>query len=339
MRKALLLLLLSLAAAVAAPLAALAQGSDTRLAPSPAVQCLTPSPSEGGVPEFPFGPWKRGERGRVLAEFVFSGPDLAPAVTIVESEGDPELVAAVKTHARRLRVPCMAPGDELVRLRQDFAFEPDRRSAIFGRPVDLEDAARRVQMRCMARPSGSPAPEYPRWARRENVQGNVVAQLRFIGPDLPPEVKTHTVGRSMGRLAQDIEPWLAQMRMPCHAGRGPVTTLLTLVFRLESDVAGFRDLTFGQFLGLIKGLDTMSVDFDTREMGCPFDIQLHYLQPLLPNSVGQVGSVNPRREPLLDWLSTLVLDLNARQLEAAFGDRAKLTVPCGKLQLNPKEKS
>ena len=84
----------------------------------------------------------------------------------------------------------------------------------------------------------------------------------------------------------------------------------------------------------------MSVDFNTREMGCPFDIQLHYLQPLTAQqrgarSAASTRGANPCWTGCPRWCSTSMRGNS----QAAFGDRAKLTVPCGKLQLNPKEKS
>ncbi len=72
-------------------------------------------------------------------------------------------------------------------------------------------------------------------------------------------------------------------------------------------------------------------------MGCPFDVKLRYLKPDLPNDVGEVGSTDAARKPLLAWLAQAELDLKSEQRAAVFGDVVGFTVPCVKLDLKPDE--
>lgn len=316
-----------------------AQAPDVQLAPSRVVACLTPPVARRGEPEYPFAPWKRGEGGRVLVELVFAGPDLAPEVAVIESQGDDALVQAVKAHVATFRTPCAEAADLPVRLRQDYVFTSDKRKVSWTAPADAADPARRRVLKCMAAKDGSKGPEYPPWARRNEAQGSVLAKLRFTAPDQPPEVSTYAASRAMKQMAQDaVMPWAARLRLPCMEGAA-VESVVTFVFRLDNAAFGFRNIGFLQFLRMAKNLEQPGAAFDTPSMGCPFDVRLQYLQPFFPNRVGQVGEAAAPRQPLLDWLSTLELELGLGQQDAVLGDTVTLTVPCIKIDFNPKEKT
>lgn len=314
-----------------------AQGMDVQLAPSAAVACMTPPVAQRGEPEYPFDPWKRGEGGRVLVELIFTGRDLRPEFKLIRNEGDDALVNAVEKHVATLRVPCLDDADIPLRLRQDYVFEPDRRQVSWTAPVDAADGQRRLQLKCMAANDGSKGPDYPVWARREGVAGNVLVALRFTGPDRAPTLTPYAGSRVMRRMAAtSIEPWAQKLRLPCMAR--PVDAVVVFKYRLEGDPAfGFKNISFMQWLRSVKGLDQMHVSFDTGQMGCPFDVKLNYRQPHLPNLVGQLGEPDARRERLLEWFSQHVLDLRSEQLDAVLGDDATFTVPCIKIDLKPKE--
>lgn len=331
------LLLVGLAASAAA---ARAQSPDVQLAPSRVVECLTPPVAQRGEPEYPFAPWKRGEGGRVLVELIFTGTALEPEVKVIENQGDDTLVKAVQAHVAAFRTPCAEANDLPVRLRLEYVFAPDQRKAVWTTPADMADPARRRVLKCMAAHDGSKSPNYPIWARMAQAQGRVLAKLRFTAPDRPPEVTVHAAGRDMQRMAADaVEPWIAKLRLPCMEGAA-VESIVAFVFRMEdSPPFGFANISFVRFLRLAKNAEQPGAVFDTQTMGCPFDIRVNYRQPHFPNAVGQVGDAMPTRQPLLDWLSTLVLDFKPRQLDAVLGDTATLTIPCAKIDLTPKEKS
>lgn len=318
-----------------------AQASDVQLAPSPAVTCLTPAAAERGEPEYPFAPWKRGEGGEVQVELIFTGATLAPKVKVLKRQGDEELVSAVKAHVARFRVPCIEARDVPVRLRQTYVFVPDKRRISWSAPDDLADAARGEMLRCMAANDGSKAPVYPAWARYQGVQGNLLLQLRFTAPDKPPTVTLYAASRATKDLGKEVEKWARKLRLPC-LGDQAVDTVVTYKFRFEGEPPpGFRPLEFRQFLGMVKPGERLQARFDTRDMGCPFEVALIYRQPYLPNVVGEPGEPGesrPERRAFLAWLSTLELDLNPRQVDATLGDTARISIPCINIDIQPKEK-
>jgi hypothetical protein len=324
----------------AAPWAA-AASTGPQLATSPAVDCLTPAEPQRGTPEFPFTPLKNREAGQVAIELEFTAASRAPEVRVLAQEGDAEFLKSVKAHVAKFRVPCMQEGDGPVRLRQTYVFthKDDQREVFWTRPADRADDLRSQQLACMAATDGSTKPDYPDWARRGEVEGNILARLLFTAPDQAPQVTLYAATRALRDLAKTVEAWASKLRMPCLTGP-PVGVTQGFRFRLEGNAAfGFRDLGFLQFLRMSKGLEKQNVRFDTNGMACPFDVELYYRQPYMRSAVGQIGGYAPERQVLLDWLATLTLDLNERQLAAVSGDSVRFTIPCIKIDLKPKETS
>lgn len=328
------LLLTSLAALAGV---ARAQAPDVQLAPSRVVECMTPVAAKRGQPVYPQVAANRGEGGAVLVELVFAGIDIEPEVKVLASRGNAELVDAVKSHVAVLRVPCAEAADLPVRLRQQYLFKPE--GVVWTTPADVADSSRGRVLKCLVPPEGKRSPEYPLWARRQEVQGNVLAKMRFTAPDRPPEISVYAASLGTQRLAElTIRPWVESWRLPCIEGAA-VESIVSFVFRLDKDVFGFRNVSFLQFLRMAKNLEQPGASFDTQTMGCPFDVRLNYLQPHFPNRLGQVGEPDPTRRTLLDWLSTLELNLAKNQQDAVLGDTVNLTVPCIKIDLTPKEKT
>ncbi|WP_425256599.1 hypothetical protein ACPOLB_13930 [Rubrivivax sp. RP6-9] len=315
--------------------AAVAQ--QVELEPSPAAQCLTASDPALALPDYPFVQYKSGERGRVKLALEFSAADAAPQITVLEHEGGEAFVDSVRVHARSLRVPCL-PAGGTVRLERDYVFEPDRQQAYAGPGQDVADVQRRELLGCMRHVSGSLQLKYPYWARRAQVQGRVLVQLRFDDGASPPAVLQVSSRPGARRLAAEIEQWMAGVRLPCHAG-GPIHSTLVYAFHFEGEAYGFKPMTLLQFMGNVKGARQQRVQFDTTHMGCPFDIRLLYAQPFQRNRVGSVGGYDPARHALLEWLRNAELDVPSNMLDAVFGDTADITVPCLKIDHTPKEKS
>lgn len=92
-----------------------------------------------------------------------------------------------------------------------------------------------------------------------------------------------------------------------------------------------------QWLPVVKGLSRTGLVLDTTRMSCPFDLRLHYRQPAMPNVVGEVGSHDPARRALIDWLAGTEIEAPARTLNSIFGDSTTIQVPCIKIDLKPKE--
>ncbi len=344
------------AAAVAAMsigpwLAPPAAAQQMTLEPSAAVSCLTPAAGARGAPEYPFAAVKAGKAGRVKVALTFTTPQTRPHVAVLGQEGDEAFVEAfvdaVEQHVRDYRVPCHTGSDSPVRLLFDFHFLPDSRRVSWAAPVDETDALREGQLQCIVHNSGDKKPVYPMDAQRGGVQGRVLVRLRFEAPDRPPAVEVFPTpppsNRSGDRrltasLEDQAAQWVAGYRMPCQAG-APVSVVFTFVYTIEGMGGyGFKPgLSLADVLPLVRGIRQQTLDFDTQQMGCPFDVSLDYRQPAMANRVGELGPVNPARRPLIDWLSKSELEVPQKLLASFYGDTTTLHVPCLKIDLKPQE--
>lgn len=307
------------------------------LAPSPAIECLTPAPEVRGAVEYPFSEFKSRVAGRVKVEARFTVPEGPPELVVLESEGGDAFVDAVKAQMRGWRVPCLPPGGGDARLVQEYVFKPDQRRVQWGPSEDARAEARREQLRCMTHETGKRAPAYPPNALRDGVQGRVYARLRFEAADQPPVAQVHA-RRSARQLQGTIEDWVRGYRLPCLQGE-PIDATMVFVYRFEGEAWGFRPMSLTGLLSRVKGIHEQTLVLDTSTMGCPFDLHFTYYRPVARNSVGSLGSFDPARAPLLRYLADVELDLSHQALDSVFADSTTITVPCIKIDLNPKEKS
>ena len=310
-----------------------AAASELTLAPSSAT-CLSPPAVQRGTPDYPQDLWTAGTPGRVVVELIFTGPDLRPEVKVLRSEGGSEFVESVRRHVRDLRLPCLEAADIPARVQIDFDFKPIERKAVASAAVDPDRAEQERQLACVVNAAGS-APAYPLEARRNGAQGRMLVEMRFVNADGPPEITLLARPASRDFLAS-VNQWAQQFRMPCHAGL-PVPARWTLVYRFEGDQRyGFKKLRLVDFLGSIRGIEAMRVNFDFNTMGCPFELRLQYLQPQRRNEVVQINEPNPARQPFLDWMAGAELKIGDKDQDAVFGDRLVLEVPCGQFNLQPR---
>jgi hypothetical protein len=315
-----------------------AQAQQVELEPSAVAACLAPmkpgadEPADTGLPEYPFAAYKSGDVGRVKVEMHFTGPDLSPVLTVLSSSGDGSFVDAVRQHVRRLRVPCLPPGQE-VRLRQEYVFQPSGRAVFWGPAADPRDEGRFGLLKCMKHLSGAKAPDYPPDLLRQGVQGRVLARLRFNNDDQAPAAEVFTT-RSAKGLGDAIQEWVRGYRLPCYTGE-TIATNIVFVFKVEGQAFGFRPMDLLAFAARAKLLKTEGLQMDTRNMGCPFDVKLNYRQPFLRNQVGVLGTSDVRRQPLVDWLGRAELDLPPRQADGVFADTADIHVPCADFAIPP----
>ena len=306
--------------------------SELTLAPSPAA-CLSPPAAERGTPEYPELEFAVGQAGQVLVDLIFTGPDLRPEVRILRSEGGPEFVASVRRHVRDLRLPCLESADIPARVRINFDFKPLERRGAVPDAVDADRAEQVRRLACVVNDAG-PAPSYPYEARLSGTQGRVLVEMRFVNADGPPEI-TLLARPASEVFLPSVKRWAERFRMPCHTDR-PVRTRWTLKYVFKGEERyGFGRTQLVEFLGSIRGIESQRVRFDFNSMGCPFELRLQYLQPLRPNEVVQISQPNANRQPFLDWLGAAELKLDDKLLDAVFGDRVVLLVPCGSLDLQP----
>ena len=319
--------------------AASAVAQQVEVAERETLRCLGVKAGAPPAPEFPPREFQNRVRGGVQVLLEFSAPDREPRVTVQENTGQEAFVEAVRAHVKDLRVPCLQPGEPPLRVVRDFVFRPDDRQVHWFRDSDADAAASREALSCVMHQGGprQKTPIYPPAALRYDVQGRVLARLRFDGPDSPP-VAELSARRSARLLEQAVAQWAQGLRMPCHPGQGPVTGLYTLVFTFEGERHyGFNELTFRALLGGTRGIREKTLNFDTTTMGCPFEVDFQYRQPQWLNLVGEIGTPDPARRPLLEWLQTVEFDLKPELLDAIHGDTARVLIPCIRLDLKPKE--
>lgn len=317
-------------------MASAAPAQEAVLEPSAASLCLRGVSGPLTTPEYPFELLKLGRGGRVLVELTFARPDARPAVQVLEHEGEQDFVEAVERHVRQLRVPCLTSDAAPARLRQDYRFRPDSHEV--GVTDSDPDQQRQERMAaCLMHTSGASRPEYPRQALSRGVQGRVLARLRFDASDRPPQVRMYA--RDNAELLVDaLRRFAGGYRVPCYEGTAPLQLTLVYHFVVSGDGGyGFRSVTLPQFIGSMRGIRQQRVEFDLDKMGCPFDVTLTYWQPQFRNDVTAVGKPDARRTQLLEWLRDADLDLSRSHLDAIFGDRVSFTVPCGRIDLKPKE--
>lgn len=325
------------AMAICAGFADPAQAQTAELQPSDALKCLQHIKGTGQQPVYPELEFNANKGARVQVEMEFTRPDRAPEVTILLQQASRAFVDAVLVHVQDLRVPCLAGTGGSARITQDFNFATDQRQVHWSSPEDSDATQRGLLLRCVVHPSGNSRPEYPLWARRQEIQGRVLARMRFTDGSSTPTVEVFARPNARD-LADAIREWTKDLRLPCHTG-GPLTFNVVYEFVMADNSYGFKGMTFKEFVGSVKGIRQQVLRLDTTTMECPFDVRLNYRQPLLPNQVGEVGPKNPARRPLLEWLAKSELDVRRDAANAIFAADAKITVPCMKIDLKPQEKS
>lgn len=301
--------------------------------PSITLQCLKPAKAQRDALAYPFDAWKDGKGGRVQVELLFRSPDRGPAVSVLASDADDRLVDAVKFHVNTFRLPCVDRGVSQGRVILEYVFKPDSERVAASEPRDPDVERRKAMWACVRHVSGEKSPAYPPDARGAERQGSVQTRLEFRSADTPPIAQVWSATGD-GPLHTAVEEWVKGYRMDCHPGGERVAQEVQFRFRLEGAPAlGFKPLTLMQLLPAVKGIRDQRLAFDFTQMGCPFDVRLTYLQPHAPNKVVQLDSFDPSRQPFVDWLQGIELNMRAKQLETLYADDLSLSVPCANITL------
>jgi hypothetical protein len=313
-------------------LAAPAVAQIVSLPPSRAIECMTPPAAERGVPEYPERHLERKDGAAVPVELVFTAPDVPPRVrNLTEVFQSADFFEAVQRHVQVLRVPCMPPGAEPVRLLQRYVFQPhDGRRVVGLPPRDAADRERAAQAACLMRITPEKVPEYPVLALRAGEQGNFLLRLRFAEPAAAPQA-TVVAGPKSTRLRASLEAFVPGYRLPCLRGE-PMELDVAFIFRIEG---GAR--TVINDLGLRRLVQAAEfappARFDFGSMGCPFDVRLTHYQPFKPHVVAQLGEAREERRDFIHWLSQVRLRLDKDQPLELLGQSFTVSVPCGSLDL------
>ncbi|WP_295639430.1 hypothetical protein [uncultured Methylibium sp.] len=299
---------------------------------APAFACLN-QPAQGlGPLSYPKDAADRKEAAVVRVKLTFKSADAAPSVDVLYNSGRAAFAGVVQDHVKTYRLPCLTASAAPVSATQEFQFVPgDGRKVIWSEPRPDADEGDEAMAACLKTKG---RPEYPYRALRDGVQGTVLARMTFAGPDAAPQTEIVFDGGSAA-LANAVKAYVRGYRLPClEAIRAPVTATQQFTFLVDAEsIYVLKDASLKQFLGVIDGLDTQRVRFDLNTMGCPFDLRFTLYQPYQPNAVGEVGTSDPNRRELLEWLKTISLKLPPEAKRLVIGDSMTVAVPCGVLDL------
>ena len=165
----------------------------------------------------------------------------------------------------------------------------------------------------------------------EEVQGRVLARLRFESPDRPPVVEL-TARHSARLLKSGVASWIGDLRMPCHAGE-PIEYVITFIFKFDGSAYGWLpNIDFKKLLAAIPPEQRLKLPASSAHMGCPFAVEFSLRQPEMPNHTLQLENWRAERQPFLDWLRGVTLMGAAHQLDWVYGDFLRFDVPCYTVQ-------
>jgi hypothetical protein len=306
-----------------------AAAAEVSLAPSQALQCMTPPESERSTLSYPAEALKRKEGGVVEVELTFDDSARPPDVKAL-NEPLTSLAEGVRQHVRRYRVPCLGAGQKAV-IRQDFRFDPtDGRKVLWTTPRDANQTERRGLLACLR--ASKPRPSYPLSALRREDQGVVVLGVMFKDAANAPEI-TVLDDTPESSLINAAKEHALSLRLPCHDG-----AVFEVQFQYDFMIDGadrlvLKDLTLPEYLRATKDIAKAQVYFSFNEMKCPFDVRIALNQPIGNNRIGEVGQSVPERVFFLDWLSRQRLILPTKQQNLLIGKSLNVSVPCGVLNL------
>ena len=296
-----------------------------------AERCLFPTLDARVKPEYPEDALRRKEGARIDAEFTFSGPDAAPAVRFKDDDHR-AMQASIEAYSKQLRVPCLAKGDAPVTLKQTFDFVPnDGRKVAWTSPVEPANVRRAAEFKCMTS-DAKLRPDYPMASLRANREGVVVARVRFVAPDQPPEVEFLDNGGD-AHFVNAVRGFTTSLRSPCLQGE-PLETMFHYGFVIDGNPRPvLNDIDLQQFVATVKKVPAGSAYFDTQLMKCPFDVRITFEQPWEPNIVQELEEDVPARHAFLDWMSQREFNLPPRDSNKLIGQQMVVHVPCAIIDL------
>lgn len=308
-----------------------AVATETTLAPSPTVACITLTPGRADSIEYPQDLLARKDGGSVQVEMKFRRPDEEPQVKVLNDSAFAGLILAVKEHVSRFRVPCMGANDAPVTLRQDYVFDPNSHGKVMA--SQFQDEAydeRRSQLACLTHTTPGSVPYYPRFAQNEDQQGSYLVAMHFYAADQPPEIKWLATSRS-ATLKKALAEFLAGIRLPCL--HGPIDAIQLYKFTLDGgERTLLKDMTLKTMVAAARSVPQPAY-FDFSSMACPFQLRIDYYQPYRYNGVTELDTTSSARKPFLDWLKKVTLNLSDKENLNVLGEAFVLTVRCGKLDI------
>jgi len=277
--------------------------------------------------------------GQVRVSLKFTAPDKPPQVDVLFRGVGEALMQKVWFHLQAYRLPCLAPEADPAVAVQEFRFEPKAEApiawtaprAVAG--LEADDPQRGPgAFGCMRWPEG-----YPELGRPDFLASttNMVVDFTFDHPQQPAKLKVAYSSMSKSQELRIIE-FAEQYRMPCVVEGGKTRSARQhfKVLMGNEEPPGFKkELSLREFLSTIKGINSETVNFDFRTMGCPFKVAWTLGKPAIDNSVGEVGKPDLNRAEFLAWLAGLEMNLQKPDFESLMGNALTVNVSCGRLKL------
>lgn len=300
-----------------------------------ALQCLVKS---GTAPAFPPRQLEKRLGGFLRIKLVFTHPDRAPKLETLFRSGAQEHEDEVERYLNNYRLPCLKPGQKIEAV-QEFSFDPNNFGKVHWN--DLRHSPNNTggfDHACIRTPERQLS-HFEDKALSSNIKrkanGNVIARMRFTKTNAPPEVKV-VYDNGNANWRNSVLAHLDEYRMTCPIPEGEAIVIeqqFSYAASTRSYDYALKDTDLVKFLGFVKDIDKQKVNFDLDSMACPFEVVWGVGMPAFKNRVGQVGTPNPNRLEFIAWLETLTLNVGPDVFDQILGNKFKIYVPCGKINL------
>lgn len=290
-------------------------------------ECLTPAAQDRGAPEYPENEYLQKVAGKAVVQLKFTAPDRAPIVWFVEEAHTRGFNQSIRKFVEQYRLPCMLPNADPVVWTQEFNFEPgDGKTLVV---PTVKDRASKYDSKCLIQPKSRFSSNVYEDLIRSYVSYRILLSTTFTAQNTAPIVRViYDGGRP--RAAAEVKEHIETYRYTCPMLAGDEHRMQHLYKFAAKDapIAVFKDGGLKEFLGMVDKDSVGSVKFDTEQMGCPFDLKVRVLQPYAPNGVQQMGTYDPRRRPLTQWIEKLKVNLRQDLEPKMIGESMRVTVGC-----------
>lgn len=295
------------------------------------VACLTSARPEQKEPVVPTESASAAD-ALIRTRLTFSTASEKPVLRVLASDGSGAQLLAVRDHLLNYRLPCLQPGTRFVAV-QDFRFVagPGGTKVLPGQFVAVATEAS-LPEECRE--------EFERswqWLIVWDAppEARTLVRLSFTSPTAGPEARIlYNTGPPV--WTDFVLRNMAKIRLPCVADLGGSYVGIQMFAGSPLELLSNPNragLTLGQLVNLMKHRKGDSVKFDLNTMGCPFEVDFEVFQPYLDNLVKEVDEPNPQREPFLQWLRGVALNISDHDLRRVLAVPNKVTVPCAVLDL------
>ena len=285
--------------------------------------CLLPAAATRGTPNYPERALAENHSAKVQARLVFKDPDAAPQVQVTSDSKDEEFEQEVRKYLRQYRMPCLKKGQAPLTAQQEFVFSSsDRRVAVKQNIAGTYLLAHRECLRMVP-------PEFPGSAASRMTQGTVILDITFMQREQAPKVRVVYGGGNRWLEESAVgaaQAYRYQCDIPFAEG---LTGRQQFKFTIEDhERVRLKDTDLRGLLAIAEKASWATAKFDTRTMGCPFDLRVVAFQPFDKNGVDEFGTENPDRKPFIAWVEDMVLKVPKQLQPLLTGNSFVVHVPC-----------